>query len=72
MTGDCNNRTHPGFRCYEKIAAVSFGQVFHLEKTDINKVLNYVRHSITYKKVRSLWRVFVDRFFFLIFKFKSF
>ncbi|KAM3729106.1 Hemicentin-1 [Dirofilaria immitis] len=57
MTGDCNNRTHPGFRCYEKIAAVSFGQVFHLEKTDINKVLNYVRHSITFKKVHIMYEI---------------
>ncbi|EJD76713.1 CBR-HIM-4 protein [Loa loa] len=57
MTGDCNNRTHPGFQCYERIAAVGFGQVFHLEKTDINKVLNYVRHSITLKKVHIMYEV---------------
>ncbi|VDK31393.1 unnamed protein product [Gongylonema pulchrum] len=57
MTGDCNDRSHPGFRCYEKIAAVSFGQVFHLEKTDVNKVLNYVRHSIAMKMVHILYEV---------------
>ncbi|CAG9531886.1 unnamed protein product [Cercopithifilaria johnstoni] len=57
MTGDCNNRSHPGFQCYEKVAAASFGQVFHLEKTDINKVLNYVRHSITFKKVHIMYEI---------------
>ncbi|VDM28469.1 unnamed protein product [Toxocara canis] len=57
MTGDCNDRTHPGFRTYEKIAAASFGQVFHLEKTDVNKVLNYVRHSVAIKKVHIMYEV---------------
>ncbi|VDK72252.1 unnamed protein product [Anisakis simplex] len=57
MTGDCNDRTHPGFRTYEKIAAASFGQVFHLEKTDVKKVLNYVRHSVALKKVHLMYEV---------------
>ena len=51
MTGDCNDRTHPGFTVYETIAAITFGQVFHLEKTDVQKVLDYVRHQLTHKKV---------------------
>ncbi|CAJ0582924.1 unnamed protein product, partial [Mesorhabditis spiculigera] len=51
MTGDCGNRTHPGFRTYEKIAAASFGQVFHLQKSDVSTVLEYVRHSVQQKKV---------------------
>ncbi|CAD6189244.1 unnamed protein product [Caenorhabditis auriculariae] len=55
MTGDCGNRTHPGFRTYEKIAAASFGQVFHLEKSDVSTVLEYVRHAVKQKKVHLLY-----------------
>ncbi|VDO99109.1 unnamed protein product [Heligmosomoides polygyrus] len=57
MTGDCGNRTHPGFRVYEKIAAASFGQVFHLEKSDVSVVLEYVRHAVKQKKVHVLYEV---------------
>ncbi|VDM60006.1 unnamed protein product [Angiostrongylus costaricensis] len=57
MTGDCGNRTHPGFRVYEKIAAASFGQVFHLEKSDVSTVLEYVRHAVKQKKVHILYEV---------------
>ncbi|KIH58067.1 hypothetical protein ANCDUO_11735 [Ancylostoma duodenale] len=57
MTGDCGNRTHPGFRVYEKIAAASFGQVFHLEKSDVSTVLEYVRHAVKQKKVHVLYEV---------------
>ncbi|ULT80160.1 hypothetical protein L3Y34_010619 [Caenorhabditis briggsae] len=55
MTGDCGNRTHPGFRTYEKIAAASFGQVFHLEKSDVSTVLEYVRHAVKQKKVHLMY-----------------
>ncbi|PAV72711.1 hypothetical protein WR25_18698 isoform C [Diploscapter pachys] len=57
MTGDCGNRTHPGFRTYEKIAAASFGQVFHLQKSDVSTVLEYVRHSVQQKKVHIMYEV---------------
>ncbi|CAB3399927.1 unnamed protein product [Caenorhabditis bovis] len=55
MTGDCGNRTHPGFKTYEKIAAASFGQVFHLEKSDVSTVLEYVRHAVKQKKVHMMY-----------------
>uniref|UniRef100_A0AC35UCS4 VWFA domain-containing protein n=1 Tax=Rhabditophanes sp. KR3021 TaxID=114890 RepID=A0AC35UCS4_9BILA len=51
MTGDCGSRNSPGYQVYEKIAAASFGQVFHLAKSDVNTVLEYVRHSVSQKKV---------------------
>ncbi|KAK5971165.1 hypothetical protein GCK32_006713, partial [Trichostrongylus colubriformis] len=57
MTGDCGNRTHPGFQVYEKIAAASFGQVFHLEKSDVSAVLEYVRHSVKQKKIHVLYEI---------------
>jgi len=36
MTGDCGNRSAPGYKVFERIAAASFGQVFHLEKSHVN------------------------------------
>ncbi|KAK6061597.1 hypothetical protein COOONC_00735 [Cooperia oncophora] len=57
MTGDCGNRTHPGFQVYERIAAASFGQVFHLEKSDVSTVLEYVRHTVRQKKIHMLYEI---------------
>uniref|UniRef100_A0A0N4ZRH6 Hemicentin-1 n=1 Tax=Parastrongyloides trichosuri TaxID=131310 RepID=A0A0N4ZRH6_PARTI len=55
MTGDCGNHAHPGYQVFEKIAAASFGQVFHLGKSDVKTVLEYVRHSVAQKKVHLLY-----------------
>jgi hemicentin len=57
MTGDCGNRSAPGYKVFEKIAAASFGQVFHLEKSHVNTVLEYVRHSVAQRKIHLLYEV---------------
>ncbi|KAI6172894.1 EGF-like domain-containing protein [Aphelenchoides besseyi] len=57
MTGDCGNRTAPGYRTFEKIAAASFGQVFHLEKSHVNTVLEYVRHAVEQRMIHLLYEV---------------
>ncbi|XP_076053538.1 hemicentin-1-like, partial [Oratosquilla oratoria] len=54
LTGDCGNRTHPGYTAYEKIASTSTGQVFHLDKSDVEEVLNFVRISLESRKVNLL------------------
>lgn len=51
MTGDCGNRTHPGYVAYEQIASTSNGQIFHLEKSDVNLVLEFVRKTVETRKV---------------------
>lgn len=40
MTGDCGSPEAPGYVVYQRIAATSSGQVYHLEKTDVNAVLS--------------------------------
>ncbi|XP_022085366.1 hemicentin-1-like isoform X2 [Acanthaster planci] len=51
MTGDCGNHSHPGFKAYEQIAATSSGQVFLLNKSDVDEVLKFVEISLQSRKV---------------------
>ncbi|XP_077986992.1 hemicentin-1-like [Glandiceps talaboti] len=52
MTGDCGNTSHEGFQVYQRIATTSSGQLFMLNKSDVDEVLNFVRLSIASRKVQ--------------------
>ncbi|KAI8440934.1 hypothetical protein MSG28_009231 [Choristoneura fumiferana] len=50
LTGICSTRTAEDYLVYHKLAKATSGQVFHLQKSEVGKLLNYVMKTIEGRK----------------------
>ncbi|KAI8440936.1 hypothetical protein MSG28_009233 [Choristoneura fumiferana] len=50
LTGICSTRTAEDYLVYQKLAKATSGQVFHLKKSEVGKLLNYVMKTIEGRK----------------------
>ena len=54
LTGDCGDRSADGYQAFEKIAAVSSGQVYRFNKENVNDMVEYLEEAIRAHKVHLL------------------
>nr|XP_026491835.1 hemicentin-1-like isoform X2 [Vanessa tameamea] len=50
LTGICGSLNDRDYLVFEELSEATSGQVFHIKKHDINKIINYIIASITHKK----------------------
>jgi hypothetical protein len=49
LTGDCHDKSTPGYQVYHKLARASNGQVYDMKKSNVKDVLLAIRHTVNYK-----------------------
>ena len=54
LTGDCGDRNADGYKAFEKIAAVSSGQVYFFNKQNVKEMVDYLEEAIRAHKVHLL------------------
>ncbi|CAH4034925.1 unnamed protein product [Pieris brassicae] len=52
LTGDCKDRNSPNYNVYKKLAKVTGGQVFNIEKDQVHKIMNFIIDTIKDKSVK--------------------
>ncbi|CAK1589083.1 unnamed protein product [Parnassius mnemosyne] len=50
LTGMCEGNSDPAYRVYHELADATSGQVFHLEKNEVRKILDYVAETVKSRK----------------------
>ncbi|XP_045778362.1 hemicentin-1-like [Maniola jurtina] len=50
LTGLCDDTTTPDYVVFEKLSEATSGQVFNIERDDVNKVIDYIIEMIKHKK----------------------